>query len=356
MTGSGSGSAKRSMRASFFLWSAFLLRHQTVAAQEAPTTLEEAQTLWLSLTKGAPSNYTFEYLENSSAHPNAKDSYVIDVRQDVVTQVYSQQAGLPASGGSLDPAAFPTVPDLFATIEEAQNTTTTEASAKYNAKYGYPTSISISYNSTDHVEIEVPSMTPYTILGYELDMNEALWDSYDESKDDYWFVESTMCFCSPDYVTPKLIVVQNDTVVSTTDLATGAPSAYNYDTIPQLFRRIQTSIDHYDVQILVSYDKVLGYPSSISTNPAYGIADASVSISVSNVTLGAFENWERTEPPVAVPTASPSTRPPTNATPPQSQFDAAPTGQVRRRRPLRGRFCFGILKASRFCKARHFGN
>jgi hypothetical protein len=82
------------------------------------------------------------------------------------------------------------------------------------------------------------------------------------------------------------MVENSTTIVSTTDLDTGAPSKFTFSTIAGMFDNIRRSIESYDVEIAVTFDETLGYPTRIATNPSYGLSDGNVVVEVSELTLG----------------------------------------------------------------------
>lgn len=264
-----------------------------------------------------PSNYTFEYTETSDEQPS-QTPYVIDVRNDIISRVYTLD--VPAfDAPPIDTSGFRTVPDLFDVIQESITNGAVDPVYQYNTKYGYPELISFT-TGTGAVAITVPVLTAYTLLDKELDKNVALWNSYGEATDSYSFVSRVSCFCEPSYVTPKFIVVEDNIIVSTVDVETLTPSDFTYDAIPELFTRVQQSIDNFDVTIVVSYNETYGFPTVITTNPEYLLMDAGISIQVSNVTLSNIDSGEETLPPTTPPNA--------------------------------GRWCFGLLKFSLWCRLR----
>ncbi len=310
------------------VWNGIVLSQHFAAAQ-AQNDIDAARALWQSLTKGMPSDYTFEYLETAE-DVGFVSPYVVDVRNDTVTRVYPREIAN-FDDPILDPSDFPTIPDLFDIIQEAINDAMEDPMVQYNTKYGYPNLISIRNTETDATVITVSALTPYTVLEYELDSNVALWDSYEDETEAYSYVTQAYCFCEPSYISPKFIEVENNTIVSTTDLETGAPSDFTYETIPALFSRIQQAINSHHVSIDVSYDETYGYPSIVSTNPEYNIMDAGISIQISNVTLTGFVLDEQSAPPTTLaPTESP------------------PTGK-----PLGLQWCFGIFKFTAWCRQRN---
>lgn len=298
------------------LVSVLLLSTNLVMAQQPQSDLDAARTLWTNLTGNMPSNYTFEYGETTDGQP-PRTQYVIDVRNDVIARVYTLD--VPAFDQEpIDTTGFRTVPDLFNVIQESITNGATDLMYQYNPDFGYPESISYT-STTGPVAITVPVVTPYTILEKELNQHVALWNSFGSAKDSYSFVTQVTCFCESSYVTPKFIVVEDNTIVSTVDVATMAPSDNTYDAIPELFARIQQAIDNFDVTIQVSYNETYGFPTSISTNPEYLLMDAGVTIQVSNVT---FSNMDTvTSPPTLAPV-----------------------------RPITGRWCFGLLKFNVWCR------
>ena len=274
--------------------SGFLLqRRGSASAQQAVASVDDfvaARALWLNLTQGLPSDYTFIYFQkNTEGMAPSSEPYAVDVRSDVVTNVYPATGSFMVGDNPLDPADFPTIPELFDRIEDAMNgLAMSQPIVEYNDQYGYPSSISIVYTQTQTVQISVSELTPYTLLEDDLDAHEALWQSHfqNETGENYSYEIQVYCFCFAEYVTPKRIVVQNGTIVSTIDITTGTPYVQDqYDTISAQFDRIRRSIANYDVSILISYDDTLGYPTSISTNPEYGLADAGMFIEIRNVTL-----------------------------------------------------------------------
>lgn len=304
------------------LWNGILLP-QHISVAQSQNDLDAARALWFSLTKGMPSDYTFEYLETTEAGASTSPS-VVDVRNDTVTNVYPREFAN-FDDPILDPSDFPTITDLFDLIQDAINEGTDDPLVEYNTRYGYPNFISIQNGATGSVVIDVPTLIPYTILEYELDTYKALWESYEDTAS-YSYFTQVSCFCEMSYVTPKFIVVENNTIVSTIDVETGASSDFTYDTIPGLFSRIQDAIDNYYVVIDVSYDETFGYPSTLLTDPEYNLMDAGISIQTGNVTLADME--EETMPPTTSP-----------------QTETSPTAA-----PLRKtQWCFGYFKFTAWC-------
>jgi len=277
------------------------------------------------VTRGLPSDYTFEYFETTGTNPTSR--YVVDVRNDVVSRVYSRD--IPSfDAPPIDPTDFPTIPDLFTMIQEVIDESTNGPEVQYNTQYGYPQNMSLRPGTADAMVIEIPSLTPYTILSYELDTNTALWESYGEDSNSYSFVTKVTCFCQMEYITPKFIVVENDAIIATTDVETGALSDFEYDTILGLFSRIQQAINRYDVTILATFNETFGYPLSVYTNPDFNIMDGDISIQVSELTLGRLADGGESQ--------TPTTLPPTGIPP---TLDPATT-----------RWCFGFLKFTAGCR------
>lgn len=101
----------------------------------------------------------------------------------------------------------------------------------------------------------------------EFDVNRALWDAAAIS--DYSMTFQRLCrFCGVEFAIPVRITVRGDTIYEVTDLDTGTPVAQPvtgaFLTIDGVFDVIRDAIDQNAVEIDVSYNNMLGYPTDVA--------------------------------------------------------------------------------------------
>jgi uncharacterized protein DUF6174 len=112
--------------------------------------------------------------------------------------------------------------------------------------------------------------------------NLALWTS--SGIDAYKYRFAWGCFCNPEYVRQVDITVVGGKIVSVADAATGLPlapeDAAHYRTIDGLFDFIRESMDYPADQILVSFNRTLGFPSSAYVDYRAIVADDELSFGI----------------------------------------------------------------------------
>jgi hypothetical protein len=120
----------------------------------------------------------------------------------------------------------------------------------------------------------------------DLRTNQAKWESLNVSDYQYEYKES--CFCPTSVVAPRTVLVNANEVVSITrtDNAEGLrPSQYQTLTVDELFDRIRLEESRAE-SLIVEYDPVMGYPTLISVDGNFQIADDEYTISTGQLLLG----------------------------------------------------------------------
>ena len=118
----------------------------------------------------------------------------------------------------------------------------------------------------------------------ELDRHRTVWEA--NRSDDYTFEYRPVCFCPWEFVQPVEVKVRNGVVESVTYVESGESPATNwfpsYHTIDGLFAKIQDAIDREAVQLTVSYDPEIGYPTSVSIDYSLTIIDEEFSFTATS--------------------------------------------------------------------------
>lgn len=107
----------------------------------------------------------------------------------------------------------------------------------------------------------------------------------------YSFTWTQSCFCSADTTRPMRVTVTNGAITSAVFVDSQQPVdgtiRANLKTIDGVFAMIQSAIDQDFDEVAVMYDAQVGYPRSVSLNPAQGAADAGMSLTLSDVVVAA---------------------------------------------------------------------
>lgn len=258
--------------------------------------LDAARALWESSSRQTPMDYNYLYsvTVDGLSWPSP---LVVEVRQDVVAKVYPEGIVVP-SEEPYDAANFPTVPDLFDTIQEAITTSTTDGdnitSVIYNEMYGYPEEITAFANSSS-VMITVNQMTLYTILGWEFDDAKKLWNDLNFTNYDY--DEQIICYCDFDDIRPKRVNIRGGDIANAIFLDTEETvmDLRLVTTVEATFDRIQRSLTqgNYASSIMVSYHPFYGYPASAYIDLDSRLADDEITIQIFN--LAPLQDYSQAE-------------------------------------------------------------
>jgi len=104
---------------------------------------------------------------------------------------------------------------------------------------------------------------------HRLEEQRAIWQKAGISA--YRYTYQNHCFCAPDVTRPAIVIVDNDTIVGVSDAETGEPvpeeNWIHYQTIEQLFDRVEGSFDSQFHIIELSYDSRFGFPSELFFDP-----------------------------------------------------------------------------------------
>jgi hypothetical protein len=311
--------------------------------------LDVARNRWTTATENITSNdYTFSYEERRNGVSD--QDRIIEVRNDTVTS-----AGAEFGWGDDEPgdlSDYPTVEDMFDSIQDAINDDSQVIQIRYDEEYGYPTTILIRRkNNKEMLKAQIGWMTLYSILQSELDGYKERWNDLEIS--DYRYGIHVSCFCLPDYVSPKTIVVRDDEIDSVIVTKTGnASEITNYDTVLDSFDDVQNALDKFYSIIEVEYNEAYGYPKVVSLNPSTEYMDAGTYTQIMDLVplqdivpvnlegVGEAPSAPPTKAPVEPPTDFP-TKSPLDETPPIESFTDEASGAA----GLRPRcwFWFGLF-------------
>lgn len=113
-----------------------------------------------------------------------------------------------------------------------------------------------------------------------LEVNRQRWIAQQMTR--YDFTLEQFCFCL--VRGPVRVSVQNGSVVAATEISTGHAVDIRFvRTIESLFEFIDNGIEHHAVVLEVTYDPVMGYPTKITFDGAFNIADDEITYEVSDV-------------------------------------------------------------------------
>lgn len=100
----------------------------------------------------------------------------------------------------------------------------------------------------------------------------------------YRYTFSNGCFCIPEARGPVVIEVINGQTTSITSAETGEPVNQeffqSFNTIPKLFRVIRDGIKRKADRLEVEYDSTLGYPTDITIDFSFQIADEELFLTI----------------------------------------------------------------------------
>lgn len=109
-----------------------------------------------------------------------------------------------------------------------------------------------------------------------LDATRSLWDQ--SQAGDYNFTFRRDCFCLPEYTSLAFIRVRGGELQKITNLESNYPlQIENYPTIGELFDELQQAINFEAQLIEASFDEAQGYPSHISIDWNFEVADDEIS-------------------------------------------------------------------------------
>ncbi len=117
----------------------------------------------------------------------------------------------------------------------------------------------------------------------ELQENRQLWRS--QQLKNYQYIYQQQCFCVPPSNTPLKVSVKNDKITQVVNLNTDQllTDLTFPNTIDQLFNIIQDAIQRNADEILITYDKTLGYPTRIAIDYQRILADDEITYTVENL-------------------------------------------------------------------------
>jgi hypothetical protein len=106
------------------------------------------------------------------------------------------------------------------------------------------------------------SLTPSAAIALdqpELDLNRALWNSFNISN--YDFILGRSCFCDPVTIRPGLVMVRMDAIAAVVDAVTHEPrNPQDFFTIDASFDLLQQSLNTPDIVVTAEFDLQFGYP------------------------------------------------------------------------------------------------
>lgn len=121
-----------------------------------------------------------------------------------------------------------------------------------------------------------------TLSQEEFNQQRSLWDSQQLSS--YGFQYQRSCFCLPEFVREVVVRVEDNAVVSVTDIQThlGFDVSF-YPTINDMFDDLQSAIDRPAASISAEFDTLLGYPTQVFIDLDELIADEENVFSAANL-------------------------------------------------------------------------
>ncbi len=117
----------------------------------------------------------------------------------------------------------------------------------------------------------------------EMKENRQLWRS--QQLKNYQYIYQQQCFCPSPSNTPLKVSVKNDKITQVVNLNTDQliTDLTFPKTIEELFKIIKDAIQRNADEILITYDKTLGYPTRIAIDYQKILADEEITYTVENL-------------------------------------------------------------------------
>ena len=117
----------------------------------------------------------------------------------------------------------------------------------------------------------------------ELKENRQLWRS--QNLKNYQYIYQQQCFCPSPSNTPLKVSIKNDKITQVVNLNSEqlVTDLTFPKTIEELFKIIKDAIQRNADEILITYDKTLGYPNRIAIDYQKILADEEITYTVENL-------------------------------------------------------------------------
>jgi len=137
----------RSSRATIVAWVPLVLVLVLVSLVSCSSSTGVTRELTVAMrrwTASAPASYEITVSRGCFCGPDATRAVVVRVRAGQVESRRYADTGADVAANLA--AAYPTVAELFAIIQDAESRDAAQIDAQYDATYGYPTSLYIDYS------------------------------------------------------------------------------------------------------------------------------------------------------------------------------------------------------------------
>lgn len=114
----------------------------------------------------------------------------------------------------------------------------------------------------------------------QLRKHKALWESH--GMVNYTVTQQISCFCLREYTLPKVLVIENNHVISVNDDSFYQEVHFKRFTIDQAFEFIREQLLRSPAVVRISYDDTYGFPTSIYFDLDGRIADEEINYSYSD--------------------------------------------------------------------------
>ncbi len=248
----------------------------TVDLDQLRRSTDEAMFRWFD---NGPQSYEFVFRWLCFCPPPANTPTRVRVEGGQIVSTVDARTGEPVTAlGGLE---YQTVPELFQWIREQLNRNPDSVQLEFDRETGYPIEASfdpIRLAVDDEIAFfidEFEVVDTHVELQSELDAARARWDASAPANYSYRF--NWLCFCLDEYTAQMTVTAQNGIVTSVIRVEDGEPVSAefedSFDTVDELFDRVQKAIDQGAASIRAEFDPVSGLPTEVFIDENYQIAD-----------------------------------------------------------------------------------
>ncbi|WP_372365732.1 DUF6174 domain-containing protein [Candidatus Uabimicrobium sp. HlEnr_7] len=255
-----------------------VLVFHSVSAQSNNEQVNKVTTQFLKWKQHKVQNYQFTFHRNYMEMPFEKYALPkrINVEQDKVVKVTFTDSKFDAKYGKAPVPSVNTLDAVFALVAKAIKEKADKIDVKYDAKYGFPKSVFIDWE-TDRADeedsIEILDFTPTTVTEVNvegvLSKNLLLWKQQKIQNYQFTFHRNYMEMPFEKYALPKRVSVKKGKVVKVTFTDSKFDDKYGKAPTPQIntvdvtFALVAKAIKEKADKIDVKYDAKYGFPKSV---------------------------------------------------------------------------------------------
>jgi len=233
-----------------------------------------------------------------------RDAITVQVKDGMVTKMQSRYGEELTENDTY--YSF-SIEDIFDLIQQGIDQQFESLSAEYDPVYGYPTKVNLDPEfmvADDEFDLIIDYFAPLSEWQQELNVAKSTWES--QGLETYNYIFQKSCECIQEDMTPKLVEVISNNIVSVDGVAViaceravrvrtaggGCTPPTNVPPTPnELLYLIQEALTQNAFRVDVTYDSIYGFPSSLVIDYEEMMADEELIVSIT------LENDKATETP-----------------------------------------------------------